>query len=124
MADEISISFNAQITNTNVLDTINPGSLQIDQSAVGRGGHVQKIGVAAEVVDIGDIAVNGVLYLRNLDETNYVVFGPADTAGTSIEEFGKLKPGEFSFLRMAPSVVLWAIADTGECKLDVRLYED
>ena len=124
MADEISISLNGQILNGFFRDTIQPGQMQIDQAAVGRGGHVQTIGFAApEVVDLGDVSTNGVLYLRNLDETNYVTFGPQSDAAT-IEVFGKLKPGEFALLRLAPTIVLWAQADTADVKMDVRLYED
>jgi len=124
MANEISVSFNAQIVNGFYRDTIQPGQVQITQSAVGRGGHVQSVGFAApEVIDIGDVATNGILYLRNLDDTNYVTFGPQSDAAT-IEVFGKLKPGEFAFLRLAPTVVLWAQADTAACLVDVRLYED
>lgn len=123
MANEINISFNAQIENGYYRDTIQLGQMQIDQAAIGRGGHVQNVGTDAEVVDLGDVATNGLLYLRNLDDTNYVTFGP-QSDGATIEVFGKLKPGEFAFLRLAPTVVLWAEADTGACLVDVRLYED
>ena len=124
MADEINISLNAQIVNGNYRDTIQPGQLQIDQAAVGRAVHVQSIFFAApEVVDLGDVATNGILYLRNLDETNYVTFGPQSDAAT-IEVFGKLKPGEFAIMRLAPTIVLWAQADTGDILMDVKLYED
>ena len=123
MSDEINISLNVQVTNGNMKETISPGTLQIDQSAVGRAGHAQSIGTSAETVSLGDISTNGVLYLRNLDETNYITFGPQSDAGT-IEVLGKLKAGEFALLRLAPSIVLWAQADTAACLLDVKLFED
>ena len=123
MANEITISLNAQVVNGFYRDTIQPGNLQIDQSAVGRAGHVQNIGTSAETVDLGDVSTNGILYLRNLDETNYITYGPQSDAAT-IEVFGKLKAGEFAIMRLAPTIVLWAVADTAACLLDVKLFED
>lgn len=123
MSNEIIISFNAQIVNGTYRDTIQPGQVQIDQAAVGRAGHVQSIGTAAESIDLGDVSTNGMLFLMNHDETNYVTFGP-QSDGATIEVLGKLKPGEFAFMRLAPSIVLWAQSDTAACLLEVRLYED
>ena len=105
-------------------DVVSPGTIQIDQAAIGRAGHAQSIGFAApEVVDLGDVSTNGLLYLRNLDDTNYVTFGPQSDAAT-IEVCGKLEPGEIAFFRLAPTIVLWAQADTAACLLDVKLFED
>lgn len=124
MANEINVSFNMQVVNGFMREPVQPGTIQIDQAAVGRGGHAQSIGFAApEVVDLGDVSTNGVLYLRNLDDTNYVTFGPQSDAAT-IEVLGKLKPGEFAFFRLAPTIILWAQADTADCLLDVKLFED
>ena len=124
MADEIRISFSMQAVNGFMRESIQPGQLQIDQAAVGRGGHAQSIGFAApEVVDLGDVSINGLLYLRNLDETNYVLFGPQSDAST-IEVIGLLKPGEIAFFRLAPTIILWAQADTADCLMDVKLFED
>jgi len=124
MANEIQITLNATVVNGFYRDTIQPGLLQVDQAAIGRGGHVQLIGFAApEEVDLGDVSTNGILYLRNLDDTNYVLFGPQSDAAT-IEVFGKLKPGEYAIMRLAPTIVLWAQADTGDCLVDVKLFED
>ena len=124
MANEISVNLNVRVVNGNMTETIQPGQIQIDQAAVGRAGHAQSIGFAApEVVDLGDISTNGVMYLRNLDETNYVTYGPQSDAAT-IEVMGKLKPGEVALFRLAPTIVLWAQADTADCLLDIKLFED
>ena len=124
MANEINIGLNMQVRNGFFSDTANPGTIQVDQAALGRGGYVQDIGFAApEVVDFGDVTTNGYMYLRNLDETNYVTFGPQSDAAT-IEVFGKLKPGEVALLRVAPTIIMWAQADTAAVKLEVSLFED
>ena len=121
MANEITVSFNAQVVNGLMRKTIQLGQMQIDQAAVGRAGHTQEIGTSSEVVDLGDVSTNGMLYLRNLDETNFITFGTDDVLGII---FAELKPGEFAWLRLAPTVVLYAQADTAACLLDVSLFED
>ncbi len=124
MSDEITLNFNVSVINGNMRESIQPGLQQIDQANVGRAGHAQSIGFAApEVVDLGDVSTNGILILHNLDETNYITFGPQSDAAT-IEVFGKLKPGEAFPMRLAPGIILWAQADTGDCLLDVKLFED
>ena len=123
MANEITVSFNAQVVNGFMRETIQPGQVQIDQAAIGRAGHAQEIGTSAEAVDLGDVSTNGMLYLRNLDDTNYILWGPQSDAAT-IEVCGKLKAGEFAWLRLDGSIVLWAQADTAACLLDVYLFED
>lgn len=123
MANEIILTVAAQVVNGSFRDTFQPGQLQIDQAAIGRGGYTQLIGYAAEeVVDFGDVSTNGLLILRNLDDTNYVTYGPEDSGAMVV--FGKLKPGEVAILRVAPTVVMRAQADTADVLLDVRLYED
>ena len=123
MANEITINLVVQILNGTFRDSIQPGQTQIDQSAIGRAGHVQEIGTSPEVVDLGDVSTNGILFLQNHDDTNYITYGPQSDAAT-IEVMNKLKPGEWAIMRLAPSIVLWAQADTDDCLLDVKLYED
>jgi hypothetical protein len=122
MADEIKIRFSATVENGNHKDSIQPGTISIDQSNPGRAGHVQSVGTSEEVVDFGDVTTEGVLFLRNADSTNYVDFGP-ESAGSMVA-LGRLEAGEIAFLRMKPAVVLRAQANTAAVLLDVRLYED
>lgn len=123
MSNEIQASLVVTVANGAFKDQFAPGSLAIDQAAIGAGGYTQKIGFAAdEVVNFGDISVNGWCRLRNLDAAHYVVYGPE--SGGAMVAFGKLKPGEFAWLRIAPTVVMRAQADTAEVLLDVRIYQD
>lgn len=122
MASEINVKFSLQAKNGFLQESIVIGQLQIDQAAVGVAGGAQSIGTSEEVVDFGDIGTEGVLFLRNLDDTNFIEFGPEDTG--AMVAFGKLKPGEIAFLRMKPTVVLRAQADTAACLLQVKLLED
>ena len=122
MANEIQITLGVQVRNGSFLDQFNPGLLQVDQAAIGRGGSVQSIGTSEEVVVFGDVATNGYMVLRNLDAAHYVLYGPEATG--AMVTMGKLKPGEIAILRVAPTVVMRAKADTAAVLLDVRLYND
>lgn len=121
MAGTIQYALNVTVSNGEYRDLIANGSKSITQTAVGRGGHVQSIGTTEEVVDIGDVATSGYLYLHNLDAANFVEFGP-ESAGAMVS-LGKLLAGEEAWLPVKPSVVLRAKADTAAVLLDVRLYE-
>lgn len=123
MANEIQLSVYFVVSNGYYKDTINTGLLNVDQAAIGRGGHVQSIGTTEEVVDLGDVVTNGILFLRNLSTTDYVVYGPEDSGAMVV--FGKLKPGEVGLMRIAPTVVVRAKAmGSQDVPVDVRLYED
>lgn len=122
MANEITLKFSLQAENGFLKQSVNIGQLQIDQAAAGMAGGAQEIGTSEEVVDFGDVSTEGLLFLRNLDDTNYIEFGPEDTG--AMVAVGKLEPGEFAFFRVKPSVVLRAQADTAACLLQVLLLED
>ena len=122
MANEITLKFSLQVENGFLKQSVNIGQLQVDQAAAGMAGGAQEIGTSEEVVDFGDVSTEGLLFLRNLDDTNYIEFGPEDTG--AMVAVGKLEPGEFAFFRVKPSVVLRAQADAAACLLQVLLLED
>lgn len=127
MANEINLATSARVVNGNFSYDFKPGALNLDQNNPGRGGHVQKIGTSEEVVDIGDVSIEGYAFLRNLDSTNWIEYGPDSTGGGgSMVVFGKLKPGEVAVWRIGASVVveIKAKADTAEVLLDVTVLED
>ena len=121
MASEIQISISARVANGAFNDQFTDQAI-VDQAAIGKGGYVQSIGTSEEVVVFGDVVTNGYCILKNLDTTHYVTYGPENSGAMVV--IGKLKPGEIAVLRIAPTVVLRAKADTAAVKLDVRLYED
>lgn len=122
MANEITLKFSLQAENGFLKQSVNIGQLQVDQAAAGMAGGAQEIGTSEEVVDFGDVSTEGLLFLRNLDDTNFVEFGPEDTG--SMVAVGRLEAGEFGFFRLKPAVVLRAQADTASCLLQVLLLED
>lgn len=125
MADEFNISFRLNLSNGAQFDR-NEWSGQVDQSAIGRGGHVQSVGTSEEALDFGDVGTEGYCSLQNLDPTNYVEWGP-DSGGSagSMVPVGRLNPGEPpAFFRLKSGVTVKAQANTAACLVDVRVYED
>lgn len=74
-------------------------------------------------LDVGDVTTPGWLYLRNLDETNFAVFGPDNGAGALIE-VGYLKPGEEAWFRLHPTATLRIAGDTSTVKIQYELFSD
>lgn len=123
MANEFQLTSNLVAKNGAFQDRFSPGTINIDQSTIGRGGHAQVISIADDnEVDFGDISNAGWCTLQNLDDTNFVEYGP--NSGGAMIPFGKLLPGEYAVLRLSPSIVMRAQADTAPVKLDVTVYEN
>lgn len=121
MANEITLSASLQVVNGNLNLKLDAGSLNFDQDTQGAHAPVVIVGTSEEDLDLGDIATNGWILLRNLDGTNFVKFGPKDTTMT---EFGRLEAGEIALFRLAPGVTLRWVADTAACRVQVLAIED
>lgn len=118
MANEITITVSLQCVNGN----FNPGTItytkQITQNAIGAHSPVQICSTSIEAIATGDLSTYGIMYLRNLDATNFVTYG-----STANLEF-KLKPGEAALHRVTPAASLGIKADTGACKVQFLWLED
>jgi hypothetical protein len=122
MADEIKLTLDVRLENGNFKDAFQPGQIKIDQAAAGGHRPVAIIGTTEEVIATGDVSTLGWLIMRNLDNTNYITWGP-ESAGAMVP-IGRLKPGEWAACRLEPGVTIRAQANTAACKLDQRIYED
>lgn len=122
MSNQIQVSFSFIVASGSYQETYMPPASVITQAEVGRGGGIQNIGTTEETINFGDVTANGCLFLKNLDDTNYVTYGPV--SGGAMVVAGKLNPGEFAWLRVAPTAVFRAQADTAVVKLDVRMFDD
>lgn len=122
MADEIKVTLGVTYVNGNLKDTIQSETISIDQTTRGFHGSVVSVGTSEEDLTLGDIATTtaNLLYMKNLDATNFVKYGPKDTTMT---EFGRLLAGESTWLRLGASVTLRWVADTAACKVLVKAYE-
>ena len=123
MADEIQIQQRVSIRKGNYTGVWDPPVVLADQA--GQGGYraVLSIGTSEEVITFTDVGTYGILMMRNLDDDNFVTYGP--TSGGAIVPFGRLNPGaEPQTLRLEPGITMRMQADTGACDVEVWLLED
>lgn len=122
MADEIRVNYTLTYNNATaggLTRTISPGAIAIDQTTIGFYGKVQSVGTSSTTLKVLDdtIVADGVLYMKNLDATNFITYG------SSLLEF-KLKAGEISHQRVTDGVTIQIKADTAAVKVEAVLFED
>jgi hypothetical protein len=122
MANEIKVTVRRSTANGTYKNEKNPGTVQIDQAALGEGGGLINIGTSEETVAFAEVGTNGWLFMQNHDTANYVLWGPSD--GTNMVEMGRLEAGEPAVLRADPGMVLIMKADTATCEVEVSMLED
>lgn len=124
MANEISGSIAFSLKNpsngTGLLDEFKPSTLQRTQNVQAAFTAIVTTGAEADVALTG-IATNGYTFLKNLDATNSINFGPKD--GT-MKLLGTLKPGDIACFPMGAAVILRVAAVAGTPKLLVQAWND
>lgn len=121
MADEISINVRMKVSNGNSQFDFAPGTLILDQTAVGgpTPGMVS-IGTSEETIAFAELGTEGWFVMRNLDATNYVQWG----FSTGVYG-GRMEAGETAGpFRLEPSTTLYLIANTAACKVVAYALED
>ena len=127
MADEITVLAAISCLNGNFrLPQIGSEQLTFDQAAQGGGvpGTVE-IGTSEEDVDVSALTTEGWLWMRNLDDTNYVDWGPS-SGGTSpvMVAIGRMEAGESALFRLKPEVTLRMKANVAACVVQILVLED
>ncbi len=111
MANEITATVQVTVSNSNYTPGTMSVTKQITQTTVGGAQNVQTINSSAtEAITKGD-AINGLIYLRNMDGTNFITYG------TSVGQVFKLKAGEHALVRASTGATIYAQANTAACKL-------
>lgn len=122
MSNEITSTMRITVANGEFSETIDDGTHQYDQAAVGAGGQVFSIGTSEEALTFTDVSTLGLCYMKNLDTANYVTYGP--TSGGAMVAFGRIKAGERAWLRLEPGITFRGQANTAAVKLFIRVYEN
>jgi len=120
MADEISITMRFDVTNGSYAPgTVSLTNALFDQAAAGGAGELQNIGTTEESLSAGNLTTKGWLYIRNLDDTNYVQLG------FSTGVYGcRLEAGEPALFRTEPAATIYLKANTAACDVQYRWLED
>ncbi len=121
MANEIKSTLSVTIVNGEFKDQISESD-SITQNAQGAGGGIVGVTTSEGDLSVGGVTTNGYLFIKNLDSTNFISYGPK-SAGVMVA-FGKLLAGEWAWIRIKSGVTIRAIADTATCKISYTLYQD
>lgn len=121
MANEISISAQLTLNKSGITLIGQVGSLSITQAGAQNISNTQAIGTTTEQLSLVDVATPGYLFVKNLDATNFVLVSLV-TPAVSGTSFSKLLPGE-AFLLPTRQTVIYAIADTASCNLQVMALD-
>lgn len=121
MANELSFTLGALLSNGNLVDSIPTFINRITQTnAELLNKTVSVVHTAEADLDTTGITTLGYVYLRNVSTVNFVKYGPK--SGGVMVALGRLNPGEWALIRLEPGITLRWIADTATVKLQVRLY--
>ena len=120
MADEITLVLNATISKAPLKDNIRPGQIKYTLNGT-KGGNpgTVTVGTTEEDIDFGDITP-GLVFIQNLDSTNFVEFGKND--GGTMKEIGKISAGKVALFELAPGETLRMKADTANVDCQIKAY--
>ena len=119
MANEITVVAQLQLLNGLQSNLIETGVANFDQAAQGAASGVQEIGTSEETLSSGDLTNKGWLFLRNIDDTNYVQLGFATGVYGA-----RLEPAEVAIFRTEPAATVYLKADTAACNVQYLWLED
>lgn len=122
MANEITLQLAMErrhATNTGDTHFVPARRYQIDQAGVGQDDRKHTIGTTEESITFTDIATNGVVFMENMDTTNFVEWGYS----TGVYG-GRMLAGEPAGpFRLNTGASLYMKADTAACRVRVVHYE-
>jgi hypothetical protein len=126
MSDEITLNLSGVLVDTTrtpslQLDSIPLLQLIVDQAVRGGDSAIVPVGTSEQVIALA-VTTYGYAFLQNLDDTNYIEYGP--TASGSMVVFGKLFAGEWAVLRLDPGIVFRARAHTAMCDLLMKVWSN
>lgn len=117
MANEITVAVSLQVANGLLADRRNLPRLQVDQTTAATSAGTQSIGTTHEVIALGGVTTAGYVYIRNIDETNFVEVG-VDVAAAFVPSI-KLLAGQVALF--PAGATLYAKANTAAVKIDVLI---
>ena len=122
MANEITISAEIDLDNGDLERNASVSALQFTQAAKGCIWICVNAAASDEAIVTTELTSLGWCYMRNLDATNYVEWGPDN--GGSIVPCGRLEAGEVAMFRLSPAITLRTEANTAAVELDIMILED
>lgn len=119
---QIRIQSNISVSNGGLTADTKQSSYQVAQTTAGIHDAVHSITTTEAALSFPTITTKGYLWLKNLDATNFVTWGPE--SGGAMVPMGKLSAGETAGpFEVASGVTIRMDADTATCKVRVVLTE-
>lgn len=128
MADEVvstvSVSASKGGASLNTVGASGGSSVTLDMAGTDMQSGTQSIGFAAdEALDISaDITTMGLLYVKNLDSTNYVELSLATGGSFAASVFEKLYPSQ-TYHGHPPTTTIYAKANTAAVLINMAVIE-
>ena len=120
MANEFTISTVFSYTSSLATESQNE-SFNSDQVTQGAHGGIITVTTSSAAVSEGGLTTPGWVTFKNLDETNFVTYGP-DNSGSMVA-FGRINPGDYhAIYRSTLASIRW-LADTASVNVQVRMFE-
>lgn len=117
MASELSIQVAVSYSKNGDVDQVSDSKI-IDVSGTARVSGRQTIGTVEEQLVLGDVSSVGVVWIKNLDSTNYL------TVGTVAGQRGfRINPGESYPFRAANNAVYCA-ANTAAVDVSYKIFSN
>lgn len=114
MSDELRVSVKLEYSKNGIVEDFIKEDVLSDVAGDEWHKNIQVIGTSEEAVDVGDVAAGGYIGALNLDTTNFVKLRP----GSGLTDMIRLDPNsEPSCFRLDDAATLYAIADTGACRV-------
>jgi hypothetical protein len=120
MANEISVTTGLRVLNGSSRFKAEARTTSLTQTGVGgpTPGFIT-VGTTEESTTFPELTTEGMLYMENLDPTNYVQWGFSPTVYG-----GRMQPNDPPVqMRMEPGLTLYLKADTAACKCNVYGFE-
>lgn len=119
MANEITVAVNVSLTKGNLTRRVDTRKT-INQTGAGVYHNTVSVGTSEQsIAAFGDVVTEGIIYLRNLDTTNYVQWGFATTVYGGRISAGMVA-GPF---QAEPGLTLFLKANTAACLVEVFVAE-
>ena len=123
MANEITVTMELDLVNGDLERNASVSALQFDQTTGAALWNTVNVGFAAdEAIVTTELTALGWCFMRNLDSTNYVEWGPDN--GGSLVPCGRIEAGEVAMFRLSPAITFRAQANTAAVELDILILDN
>lgn len=118
MANELTVTAGVNYSNGGVA-LAKTANDQVTVSANYLTHSIHTVTTSGEALPLGGVSVPGYCWVQNRDSSNFIQIGNSGDAPVV-----RVGPGEVAVFRFSPSITPWAIADTGNCVIELIMISD